>query len=48
MALMIVPIDKHDDMTQLDDCILSEVIKISKECMKILKKNLIAKDLILV
>ena len=37
--LMIVPIDKHDDMTQLDDCILSEVIKISKECMKILKKE---------
>ena len=37
--LMIVPIEKHDDMTQLDDCILSEVIKISKECMKILKRE---------
>ena len=34
--LMIVPFEKYDDMTDLDDEILFEIISTSKKCMKIL------------
>lgn len=34
--LMIVPFEKYDDMTDLDDEILFEIILTSKKCMKIL------------
>ena len=37
--LMIVPFEKYDDMTDLDDEILFEIISISKKCMKILKSK---------
>ena len=35
--LMVVPYEKYDDMTELDDKVLSEIMLISKKCMKILK-----------
>ena len=37
--LMIVPFEKYDDMTDLDDEILFEIISTSKKCMKILKSK---------
>ena len=38
--LMVVPYAKHDDMTDLDNKVLSEIILISKKCMEILKSEL--------
>ena len=37
--LMIVPFEKYDDMTDLDNEILFEIISTSKKCMKILKSK---------
>ena len=38
--LMIVPYDKHDDMTNLDIDTLHEIMELSKESMRILKLKL--------
>ena len=38
--LMIVPYDKHDDMTNLNMNTLNEIMNLSKESMKILKLKL--------
>ena len=38
--LMIVPYNKHDDMTQLDSQTLNEIMQLSQKSMKILKVQL--------